>query len=170
MAAETEGFHNVASSGSKKKGILRHFRFRKNRGTTDDAALSKAVRNESPTTLEETADSPTPFENVKDSETPSQMRTVRFPAKDALKKATTRSRRELTKPPPAREAAFGGPPRYDWIDIVSSSGVPSCLSFAVISWRSCPVAMVNLAKRRERRNFGDAPSKISYVARLSLCI
>jgi hypothetical protein len=25
----------------------------------------------------------------------------------------------LTKPPTAREAAFGGPPRYDWIDIVS---------------------------------------------------
>lgn len=24
----------------------------------------------------------------------------------------------LTKPPSAREAAFGGPPRYDWIDIV----------------------------------------------------
>ena len=25
----------------------------------------------------------------------------------------------LEKPPPAAEAAFAGPPRYDWIDIVS---------------------------------------------------
>jgi hypothetical protein len=25
----------------------------------------------------------------------------------------------LTKPPTAQEAAFGGPPRFDWIDIVS---------------------------------------------------
>lgn len=25
----------------------------------------------------------------------------------------------LEKPPTAREAAYGGPPRYDWIDIVS---------------------------------------------------
>ena len=27
----------------------------------------------------------------------------------------------LDKAPTAREAAFGGPPRYDWIDIVSAS-------------------------------------------------
>lgn len=26
----------------------------------------------------------------------------------------------VTEPPSAREAAFGGPPRFDWIDIVSS--------------------------------------------------
>jgi len=29
----------------------------------------------------------------------------------------------LSAPPAARQAAFGGPPRYDWIDIVSSSTV-----------------------------------------------
>lgn len=127
MAAETENLNNVSSPGSKKKGILRHFRFRKNRGTTEDAAVSKleSARNESPTTLEDNADSPTPFENQKDPITSNkntcQMRAVRFPVKDALKKPSGRSRRELTKPPPAREAAFGGPPRYDWIDIVSSA-------------------------------------------------
>jgi hypothetical protein len=27
----------------------------------------------------------------------------------------------LTEPPSARESAFGGPPRYDWIDIVSKA-------------------------------------------------
>ena len=26
---------------------------------------------------------------------------------------------EIVHPPPAREAAFSGPPRYDWIDVVS---------------------------------------------------
>lgn len=31
-----------------------------------------------------------------------------------------RTRKVLSKPPPASEAAFGGPPRYDWIDIVSA--------------------------------------------------
>jgi hypothetical protein len=30
------------------------------------------------------------------------------------------NRKVLSKPPPASEAAFGGPPRYDWIDIVSA--------------------------------------------------
>jgi len=41
------------------------------------------------------------------------------------KKSKTRSPRgkagmvKLEAPPPAREAAFSGPPRYDWIDIVS---------------------------------------------------
>ena len=28
-----------------------------------------------------------------------------------------------TAPPPAREAAFGGPPRFDWIDIVSQNSL-----------------------------------------------
>jgi hypothetical protein len=50
----------------------------------------------------------------------SQMKAVRFPVKDAMKgKVGIRTRKELLKPPSAREAAYGGPPRYDWIDIVS---------------------------------------------------
>jgi hypothetical protein len=50
----------------------------------------------------------------------SQMKAVRFPVKDAMKsKVAVRTRKELLKPPSAREAAYGGPPRYDWIDIVS---------------------------------------------------
>jgi hypothetical protein len=144
MAAETTESNNVANPGGKKKGILKHFRFRMNRGTTDNAAISKpeSVRNESPTTLEEGADSPTPFDNVNDVETPqkntSQMRAVRFPVKGAFKNATSRSRRELTKPPPAREAAFSGPPRYDWIDIVSCFHILACLSIDVFRWRSFP--------------------------------
>ena len=39
----------------------------------------------------------------------------------AKSKHEFRSKKEyvLDRPPPAREAAFGGPVRYDWIDIVS---------------------------------------------------
>jgi hypothetical protein len=39
----------------------------------------------------------------------------------------------LSKPPSAQEAAFGGPPRFDWIDIVSSSIV--CL-YSILNCRS----------------------------------
>lgn len=48
----------------------------------------------------------------------------RLPEADARKphkQLPIRKRHELLKPPTAREAAYGGPPRYDWIDIVSSS-------------------------------------------------
>jgi hypothetical protein len=35
----------------------------------------------------------------------------------------------LSKPPSAQEAAFGGPPRFDWIDIVSfKHSLPRCAS------------------------------------------
>jgi hypothetical protein len=33
----------------------------------------------------------------------------------------------LDKAPTAREAAFGGPPRYDWIDIVSGTSITRCV-------------------------------------------
>ena len=29
----------------------------------------------------------------------------------------------LNAPPPAREAAFGGPPRYDWIDVETAAAI-----------------------------------------------
>lgn len=38
-----------------------------------------------------------------------------------------RSYVRLEKPPTAREAAFSGPPRYDWIDIVSITKMNLCL-------------------------------------------
>ena len=40
---------------------------------------------------------------------------------------------EYIAPPPAREAAFAGPPRFDWIDVVSS--LHSYLSFCCV--QSC---------------------------------
>ena len=47
----------------------------------------------------------------------------------------------LDKAPTAREAAFGGPPRYDWIDIVSTT-VPATSYLVIISrpfaGRNCP--------------------------------
>jgi hypothetical protein len=44
-------------------------------------------------------------------------------ASKGKKSRVDNARREikLDKAPTAREAAFGGPPRYDWIDIVSHS-------------------------------------------------
>ena len=47
----------------------------------------------------------------------------------AVRLAPLKARQEVP-PPPAREAAFHGPPRFDWIDIVSneirSSGAVNC--------------------------------------------
>ena len=60
------------------------------------------------------------FVNDGEDAEPAKMKTVRFPFMDAMKgKVPLRKEKKLTKPPTAKEAAFGGPPRYDWIDIVS---------------------------------------------------
>ena len=48
------------------------------------------------------------------------LKQVRFPVKDAIKSVAIRQSKVLDKAPTAREAAFAGPPRYDWIDIVST--------------------------------------------------
>jgi hypothetical protein len=53
----------------------------------------------------------------------SSLKPVGMSAQDIHRKNKSRlpwrSSVEISKPPSAREAAFGGPPRYDWIDIVS---------------------------------------------------
>jgi len=46
------------------------------------------------------------------------LKQVRFPANQATKTVPIYQRKIVPKAPSAREAAFGGPPRYDWIDIV----------------------------------------------------
>ena len=51
----------------------------------------------------------------------SSLKQVRFPAKDALKTKPIYTEKTLLQAPSAREAAFGGPPRYDWIDIVRTT-------------------------------------------------
>lgn len=38
---------------------------------------------------------------------------------------TSRQIRLFRKPPPAEEAAYAGPPRYDWVDIVSLGVIES---------------------------------------------
>ncbi len=48
------------------------------------------------------------------------------------RKNRTRQEMILEKPPAARESAFSGPPRYDWIDIVSKIAVP--LHLLVVGW------------------------------------
>ena len=39
---------------------------------------------------------------------------------------TSRQVRLFNKPPPAEQAAYSGPPRYDWVDIVSWCRVATC--------------------------------------------
>jgi hypothetical protein len=128
MAAEAD-LNMSKDSQIRKKGLFGRLQLRK-KGETKNAMNSKSGpvvdRNvETPTSLHD-ADSPTPLDNIKFPSGASNMdpshtlKAVRFPANDALKKIPASSRRELQKPPPAREAAYGGPPRYDWIDIVSS--------------------------------------------------
>lgn len=53
---------------------------------------------------------------------PSDVHQTEPAPKGGVFRRKNRSRQEviLEKPPAAREAAFAGPPRYDWIDIVSS--------------------------------------------------
>jgi hypothetical protein len=103
-------------------------RFRSGRMNKDEAFVvpesskqSTGKKGVSPTRADDTELTHEENNNIEDSNgrDKSQLKAVRFPANDALKTAPGRSRRELQKPPTAREAAYGGPPRYDWIDIVS---------------------------------------------------
>jgi hypothetical protein len=47
--------------------------------------------------------------------------------KDKKKRSVSRHTVTLEKAPTARESAFSGPPRYDWIDVVSAMRVASFL-------------------------------------------
>ncbi len=61
--------------------------------------------------------------------------------------ATTSGKHSTTVPPAAREAAFHGPPRFDWIDIVSKVLLYACMhagkvgSFMVL-FDSCIIGML----------------------------
>ena len=115
-----------------KTGLFARFR-RGNKSIVDNNAVAKpesAVtpkdKSESQTLVDDADSAPDNINNnsvgIKGGgDTTSQLKAVRFPANDALKTTPVRGRRELQKPPTAREAAYGGPPRYDWIDIVSAS-------------------------------------------------
>jgi hypothetical protein len=116
-------------SQTKAMGLFRRLRLgRKSKLDDGKTKVESVITNrnvESPTMADDT-DSPLDNNHQNNNISPNndrnvaQLRTVRFPAKDALKTRPGRSRRELPKPPTAREAAYGGPPRYDWIDIVSN--------------------------------------------------
>jgi hypothetical protein len=116
----------------KKKGLLGRLRRGKKHAANEDTRDQTPSPNAKPeprnlqTPVSEEADSPVPSEDNRvnksysDDKSGSQIKQVRFPVKDVMKnKVPIRNRIELLKPPTAREAAYGGPPRYDWIDIVS---------------------------------------------------
>lgn len=109
-------------------GLFSRLRRGKNKSVEVLAKPESAVQNKA---LPSDADSPTDHYdnddidlNDKGGGEMTQLKTVRFPASDAYKKTPGHlSRRELQKPPTAREAAYGGPPRYDWIDIETSAAI-----------------------------------------------
>ena len=113
-----------------KTGLLARFR-RGNKNVDNtvakpESAVTPKDKSESQTLVDDADSVPDNINNnsvgIKGGgDTTSQLKAVRFPANDALKTTPVRGRRELQKPPTAREAAYGGPPRYDWIDIVSAS-------------------------------------------------
>ena len=133
-------------------------RFRRGKANKLDNGLPESAKpndkSESPTLVDDTdpiVNNDNKNENVgiKDGEvTPSQLKAVRFPASDALKTTPGRSRRELQKPPTAREAAYGGPPRYDWIDIVSVMSFR--FDFRFRRNHPCPIFSIERAAHRDR--------------------
>lgn len=143
MATELEATMNQEVQ-PKKKGLFGRLRLplgkkkganeEEQRDPTPSPNQKSGGRNlDTPTTVAHDADFPAPVAYNKISpeeianepnERSPQMKAVRFPVSDAMKTnsskvGTPRGRKELLKPPTAREAAYGGPPRYDWIDIVS---------------------------------------------------
>lgn len=99
---------------TKKKNFLG--RLRRNRKKNN-----QTVRKEEEPAEDLDTTAPVVNDSVEEEDVqPAKMKTVRFPFMDAMKgKVPLRKEKQLTKPPTAKEAAFGGPPRYDWIDIVS---------------------------------------------------
>jgi hypothetical protein len=122
-----------------KTGLFARFRGW-NKKKLDDVAkasmpesAARHEKSESPTLADDTDSVPENI-NKKDGvemKGARDFKAVRFPANDALKTTPGRSRRELQKPPTAREAAYGGPPRYDWIDIVSATYKFICVVISI---------------------------------------
>jgi hypothetical protein len=109
----------------KKRGLFSILRRKKK---------SEHNREQSPVNLEAKAESREDNEQLDETHTVNStgsaeekevakpFRTVRFPVSDAQKwHKFKRQEVVLTNPPTALESAFGGPPRYDWIDIVSGN-------------------------------------------------
>jgi hypothetical protein len=116
---------NMENSPKRRAGILRRFRLGRKKNT-DQVAGKNNKRGDratpSPTEMAEKDDdnhSPGTWSGDDDGDDQNGMKAVRFPVEDAQKGTVQiRTERDLMTPPNARDAAFGGPPRYDWIDIV----------------------------------------------------
>lgn len=124
----------------KKGGLLGRFRRRRKEKQIPAAPVVADKRDQTPSpkpVAEVRESSGTPGTDVEDDddeegewvnknkndvavvEERESLKQVRFPAADAMKSIPIRQRKIVPKAPTARESAFGGPPRYDWIDIVS---------------------------------------------------
>jgi len=90
---------------------------KKNKGSTK---ASKAGAKERPTSPTEEREAP-PEPPVRTFNTLEQMALAenhQMIDEDSLEDTVPEEKPYINKPPPAREAAFHGPPRFDWIDIV----------------------------------------------------
>lgn len=106
----------------RKFGLLRNLRRKKKSPVVEESVQENDTKDANTSddtdrlSVEELVDVPLQEE---EEEKKTKMKAVRFPFKDAFKsKLPIRKEMKLEKAPAAREAAFGGPPRYDWIDIV----------------------------------------------------
>jgi hypothetical protein len=139
MTADTEDHiietapHGEDHQKKKKRGLLSILRRKKK---------SEDKREQSPVNLEAKAESREDNEQLDETHTMNSaasaeekevakpFRTVRFPVSDAQKWHKFKPQEVvLLKPPTALESAFGGPPRYDWIDIVSPNCIVCCVKF-----------------------------------------
>ena len=114
MATEFAEGTMIKEQNPKKAGFFGRFR----RGTTkSNKAVNTSEERDEAVQVYQVDE---PVQESFRAQEPEKMKHVRFPVKDAMKnKLPIRSEVRFNKPPAAREAAFGGPPRYDWIDIVS---------------------------------------------------
>jgi hypothetical protein len=104
------------AKGQKKVGFFS--RFSRGRRSKRDVADKKREQtpspaSESPPSVVSTGD------GGEDYKYPSRAGQVAIPPGARNSRLPKREHVPLQKPPTARESAFSGPPRYDWIDIVS---------------------------------------------------
>lgn len=117
--------HEEVNPKTKKRGIFGILRRKKkteeNREQSPVIPEAKTESREDNEQLDETH-TINSAGSVEEKEVAKPFRTVRFPVHDAQKWHKYKPQEVvLTKPPTALESAFGGPPRYDWIDIVSQN-------------------------------------------------
>lgn len=117
---------------TKRRGFMSRLRLGRNnkqqqaladkRESTPSPAMDKPVR-------EEVREGPLPVSALRKKKSSKKNKGPKIPQRELFL---------LERPPTAKEAAFGGPPRYDWIDIVSVSELNAAGTTGKgVSWSRC---------------------------------